>query len=234
MKRSLRTITDSYSLSLFDSQSGYEIRPIHKHETHNLLLNVHYARRIPSISYAFGLFLDGCLRGIVTYGMPPSPSLTKGVAGVEWASSVIELNRLCLTHNEKNEASRLVGQSLKLLPSPKIVVSYSDTAQDHVGVIYQATNFIYTGLTVARTEWAIEGEELLHAKSIANSAADKNMRPIEWLRETYGDRFIYRERSQKHRYVFFVANKSDRKKMLRDLKYPVFPYPKRDDCNFGL
>jgi hypothetical protein len=48
-------------------------------ETHDFILNRHYARRLPSISYAFGLFRGGALEGICTYGTPSSAPLRTGV-----------------------------------------------------------------------------------------------------------------------------------------------------------
>ena len=51
----------------------------------------------------------------------------------------------------------LVGRSLRLLPKPSVVVSYADTAQGHVGYVYQAANFIYTGLSAKRTDWKKTG-----------------------------------------------------------------------------
>ena len=206
----------------------YSVRAINKSDTHDLLLNVHYARRIPPISFAYGLFSDEVLKGVVTYGMPASPALCKGVCGEEWRRNVLELNRLCLVDNQPNEASRLVGASLKLLPQPKIVVSYADTAQKHTGFIYQATNFIYTGITVKRTEWAIRGLEHMHTKAISNTVANLGKPPLEALKEKYGDRFYYRDRSQKHRYVFLIGNKSERKVLKKALRYPVLPYPKEE------
>lgn len=206
----------------------YSVRAINKSDTHDLLLNVHYARRIPPISFAYGLFNDEVLKGVVTYGMPASPALCKGVCGEEWRRNVLELNRLCLVDNQPNEASRLVGASLKLLPQPKIVVSYADTAQKHTGFIYQATNFIYTGITVKRTEWAIRGLEHMHTKAISNTVANLGKPPLEALKEKYGDRFYYRDRSQKHRYVFLIGNKSERKVLKKALRYPVLPYPKEE------
>lgn len=210
--------------------SAYAVVPIEKRKTHWLLLNVHYARRIPPISYAFGLYevsKNGKkLKGVVTYGMPASPALCKGVCGEEWKKNVLELNRLCLVDNQKNEASRLVGASLKLLPSPTIVVSYADSKENHAGFIYQATNFIYTGATVKRNEWAIRGMEHMHTKAISNTVRHLGKPPLEALKEIHGDNFYYRERSQKHRYVFFVGNKTDKKRMKKALKYPVVPYPK--------
>lgn len=206
----------------------YTVRQIDKRDTHWLLLNVHYARRIPPMSYAYGLFLDNELKGVVTYGMPASPSLCKGVAGDKWRKHVLELNRLCLVDNLPNEASRLVGASLKLLPKPLVVVSYADTAQSHTGYIYQATNFLYTGITVKRTEWAVRGLEHMHTKAISNTVAHLDMPPLQAVKEIYGDRFYYRERSQKHRYVFLVGNKTQRKELQQALRYPSLPYPKEE------
>lgn len=206
----------------------YEIRPIEKRDTHDLLLNVHYAKRIPPMSYAFGLFLDEQLKGVCTFGMPASPSLCKGVAGEEWKKNVLELNRLCLVDNLPNEASRLVGASLKLLPKPTIVVSYADTAQSHTGFIYQATNFLYTGITVKRTEWAVRGLEHMHTKAICNTVAHIDKPTLEAIKEVYGDKFYYRDRSQKHRYVFLVGNKTQKKAMLKSLKYKPMQYPKEE------
>ena len=118
------------------------------------ILNIHYAKRKPSISYVYGLYDNDELIGICSFGSPASPSLCKGIAGEHNKSKVIELNRLVLKYNRKNEASYLVGQSLKLLPKPKIVVSYADTAQNHTGIVYQATNFLFTGTSKPRTDMA--------------------------------------------------------------------------------
>ena len=51
---------------------------------------------------------------------------------------------------------------------------------------------------------------------------------VEQLKEKYGDDFYYVERSRKHRYIYFVGNKSQKKTMLNALKYEVMPYPKGD------
>ena len=39
----------------------YFVRQINYEDTKDLILNVHYAKRMPSISYAYGLFEDGNL-----------------------------------------------------------------------------------------------------------------------------------------------------------------------------
>ena len=106
----------------------------------------------------------------------------------------------------KNILSFFVSQSINLLEKPKVIVSYADTKENHVGYIYQACNFYFTGTTKPRTDMAAEdGKHSRHHK---------------------GDRTKRVHRSAKHRYVYLVANKQDKKKLKQDLKYPILNYPK--------
>ena len=170
------------------------------------ILDIHYAKRKPSISFVYGLYDNEELIGICSFGSPASPALCKGIAGEKNRSKVIELNRLVLKYNRKNEASYLVAKSLKMLPKPKIVVSYADTAQDHKGIVYQATNFYFTGTSKPRTDMA--GKDGKHS------------------RHHLGDRTKRVFRSAKHRYVYINANKTQKKQLLKDLNYEIMEYPK--------
>jgi len=206
------------------------VQPIKASDAEPWLLEKHYARRSCPISFAFGAFRGAELVGIVTYGMPMSPPLRTGVCGNEWSRAVIELNRLCC-ENTRNMASILVGRSLRMLPRPSIVVSYADTAVGHVGYVYQATNFIYTGLSAKRTDWKLRGQEHLHGGTVADMSFGQENR-AEWMRAKFGDDFYLQDRSRKHRYVFFCGNKAQQKAMRAALKYPATPYPKGDSARY--
>lgn len=209
-----------------------DVVPIETREVKSWLLNRHYAKRLCPISFAFGGYNGTTLVGIVTYGVPVSSSLRSGLCGAEWQSQVLELNRLCC-ENSPNVASRIVGQSLQMLPKPSIVVSFADTEQGHVGYVYQATNFLYTGLSAKRTDWKIRGMESLHGATIADKSRGMKNR-AEWMRQTYGDAFYLKDRSRKHRYVFFSGDKRQRGKMLAALKYAIEPYPKGETRQSGI
>lgn len=211
--------------NLSDLLCGYNVRIIERADCEPYILRIHYAKRWPSISYAFGLFLDNELCGVVTYGTPPSATLKRGIAGDEFKADVLELNRLCLKYNRKNEASILVGRSLRMLPINKIVVSFADTSQGHTGLVYQATNFIYCGLSAKRTDWKVKGKEHLHGQTIADEFRGFENR-AQAMRDKYGDDFYLEPRARKHRYIFIVGNKHYKKKVLSALKYGVEPYPK--------
>ena len=197
-----------------------KILPIKNEETYPWLLQKHYAKRIPQIMFAFGLYEENELVGVVTYGIPASPALCMGICGKEYSDKVLELNRVCLLNNDKNQASFLVANSIKLLPKPTIVVSYADTGKGHIGYVYQATNFLYTGLSANRVDWTVKGLEHKHSKTLSDGMT------LESIKEKYGDDFYYSERSRKHRYIYFHGNKTQKKKMNSLLKYEIEPYPK--------
>jgi hypothetical protein len=158
--------------------------------------------------------------GCVTYGTPASSTLLKGVCGDEYKSIVKELNRLVLKYNRPNEASTLIAKSLKLLPHPLIIVSYADSSQNHIGKVYQATNFLYTGLSTKFKDPKVRGLEHQHHATYAHGMSNKQ------LQEVYGDRLYYAERPRKHRYIIFLGSKVERKHMQKALRYQILPYPK--------
>ncbi len=85
-------------ISFFDLEQKSEkyVRRITYDETKPFLLGIHYARRMPCITDAFGLFVDSELVGVVTYGVPASRPLCVGLAGIENERKVLELNRLVI------------------------------------------------------------------------------------------------------------------------------------------
>ena len=204
------------------------VEPIPTTEARPWILQKHYAHRMPCVQYAFGLYEDRCLRGVVTYGTPSSATLRIGVCGEGF--TVLELNRLCIDSDNANAASILVGRSLRDLP-PCVVVSYADTSQGHVGYVYQATNWIYTGLSAKRTDWHIDGMEGLHGQTIADKTRGMKNR-ADAIREMYGDAFSLVNRPRKHRYVYFCGNKKQRRDMMRELRYNIEPYPKGESKRY--
>ena len=209
-------------LSIFDNPEEKFVRRIATEEAMPFLMNIHYARRKPCITDAFGLFVGGDLVGVVTYGIPASMHLCIGIAGRQNQYNVKESNRLCLLPNYnasgggRNYASYLVSHSLKMLDHYTFVVSYADSAWTHVGYIYQACNFLYTGMSAKRTDtYQPEGK---HPRSYSH-ALDNSMRQT---------------RSAKHRYIYLVGSKREKKKMRAEMLYPVLPYPKGDERQYDI
>lgn len=161
--------------------------------------------------------------GVLTIGKPASPSLCVGICGVENAEYVYELNRLCVSDGlPKNTLSFFVASVLRMISDSLILVSYADTSQGHHGYIYQATNWIYTGISAKRTEWQEFGSNG-HSKSLCDKMTIDEMKQDP-------TRFGLVDRPQKHRYVYFLGAK--RKAFCKALQYPIQPYPKGDNARY--
>src|SRR6478752_4942751 len=111
---------------------------------------------------------------------------------------IFELNRLCLLNNKPNEASYLVAKFLCLLSKNLVIISYADSSQGHIGVVYQACNFKYYGLTVKRTNWSLKSRPELHGQTVSDLSKGQKNR-IQYMKDTYGDDFCLIDRPRKHR-----------------------------------
>lgn len=195
-----------------------EVKPVTRLDCAPFIIGIHYAKRWPSISYAFGLFRDGEIEGICTFGTPSSAPLRSGVCGKRFSSHVIELNRLCLKRNIKNDASYLVSRAIKMLPKNKIIVSFADISHGHNGAVYRACNFLYCGLSAKRTDWKVRGMEHLHGQTIADEFRGVKNRAAA-MRDKYGDDFYLSDRPRKHRYIMISGSRKFRMDALRALRY---------------
>ena len=190
-----------------------EVRKISYQCAIDFLLPRHYSGRKPQVKWAFGWYDDDDLVAVCTFGKPASNHLCRGICGDEYSENVYELNRLCRIDGELPPLSQFVSKCLRLLkPENVIVVSYSDTAMNHHGYIYQACNFLYTGATKQRTDkYTQSGKHSRHYKN----------------EEQNGFRKV---RSSKHRYVYFcTSDKKLKKKWYQSLRYEIQDYPKGDN-----
>lgn len=201
---------------------GWTVEQIDNATAQGIVIANHYLHRKAPCSKAFGLFDPQMqLHGVVMYGTPSSAPLRAGIAGPDEALNVIELTRLWI-HDDapKNGESFLIGNSVRQA-GKEIIVSFADSAQNHVGIVYQATNWLYTGLSAKRTSWVIKGEDK-HGQSWADKYSAKE------IRELFGDKFTLQERSRKHRYVFINAKGRRKAELIGKLRYELQPYPKDD------
>jgi hypothetical protein len=212
---------------------NYKIARINYETAMRVVTKYHYLHRPAPCSFAFGLYeINGDssklftmdrLVGVITYGTPSSAPLRSGICGVEEKDNVIELTRLWVEDSTpKNAESYLIGNTLPMV-NKEIVVSFAEIEAGHVGTVYQATNWIYTGLSAKRTNWTIEGVEL-HGQTIADKYTSKELRAF------VGDRFKLKDRPRKHRYVYLNCTKRRKKQLLSKLRYCIEPYPKFIKC----
>jgi hypothetical protein len=79
-----------------------------------------------------------------------------------------ELTRIALTKHF-NKVSRIASIAISFLrknsPGLRLIVSFADPEQGHHGGIYQATNWVYAGMTNAADEYLVHGKRM-HGRSM--------------------------------------------------------------------
>jgi hypothetical protein len=209
----------------------YQIRQIDSRSANKMVVENHYLHRRASTMFAYGLFDGDEMLGTVIYGKPASNALCVGVCGPEESKQVIELTRLWIKDGTpKNTESYLIGNSLRMLPKElDIVVSYAEIQAGHIGIVYQATNWIYTGMSDRHVEWLLDGKTAKHSRHLFDEHGGVN-----GAKAFFGERLIKGERPRKHRYVFLRGVKKRRKELLSKLRYEPKPYPKKEVAPNGI
>ena len=112
-------------------------------------LKFHYAKTVPVTNISYSVFNNNnewC--GVICYGLGANYRLgsTYGVVSGQF----LELTRMAL-NGKQESTSKAMAISIKLLkkhkPLVKVLISYADKGQDHLGIIYQATNWIFVEQT---------------------------------------------------------------------------------------
>ena len=217
-------------------EEKYSVKSIDKSQTKEWLLKKHYAKRIPSIVHAFGMYHGQELIGVCTYGIPPQNNCLL-MCGEEYKEHAMELNRLIKNDGlEKNLQSWFVAQTFKILPRPMIILSYADPNNGHFGYTYQALNFLYTGEGGADKEYVFRGYQysMRHIKDYwfkANKLAFDDTLTIDKNFLNAGGEII--EMDKKRRYVLFLGNKKQLKDMRKKLSWEVLPYEKGENKRYN-
>lgn len=184
-------------------------------------MNYHYAKAVPCVEYAYNVYNEqnewcGCI--IFSPGATPHIASAVGMNKGE----VCELVRVAL-NGKQPCTSECVSKALRQLhkdaPHIKIVVSYADIDQNHIGTIYQATNWLYLGdMDVGQRGAFIVNGKKMHPKSVHSK---RWVQSVQWLREHIDPNATEFITKGKRKYIY-VFDKKLRKKWLEKTK----PYPK--------
>lgn len=185
----------------------------------------HYSRRASIFWKGFALVDGANVCGVCVFGQP-SPPIQKH-AFKDRDFKLLELSRLVIQTPERNAASFLVSHSLRMLDAPCAVVSYADSEQGHCGIVYQATNWIYTGSTVSHDRaYIVEGKRV-HPMTLRDKGITD---PVRWAKENNVQTI---KPLPKHRYFYLVGNQKQRKRMKEKMSYQAInQYPKCDQSRY--
>ena len=165
-------------------------------------LKFHYAKSIPVNVFGFSVFNksnDWC--GVILYGTGANNNLAKPYKLKQ--GQAIELVRMAL-NGKQESTSKALSLSLKLikkkLPLCKIIISYADIDQNHLGIIYQATNWIYEGEYNKGTVsgYLIKGKKV-HNKTIYGKGVKQNLESVRKYIDVNAQKYITKG---KRKYIY--------------------------------
>ena len=136
-----------------------------KDMVYDMVTKKHYAGRWTGSTDIFGVYyemgehsffddMDRKLIGVLLYGHTVARNGVKSISETLENKEVLELKRLWIEDGYgSNIESYVISQSLKQIrkdkPEVKVIISYADPAEGHVGTIYKATNWLYQGNKVS-------------------------------------------------------------------------------------
>lgn len=187
-------------------------------------MNFHYAKSVPVNVFGYSVFNDKnewC--GVILYGIGATPNI-----GSQYnlkQGQIVELVRMALNGKQKN-TSKAMAISIKLikkdLPLVKMIVSYADIDQNHIGTIYQATNWNFVGKcnVNTRTGFVINGKKV-HNKSLHGMGKTQSLQGAKEI-DKNATEFISKG---KRKYIYPLD-----KSLIPLCKSLAKPYPKKQQA----
>ena len=231
-------------MDLIPKKSKVSVREISKKIAKEMIVKHHYSHAWTSCRYALGIFYETDnqhsffdekeekLAGVAIYGYPVGARAAGSISEELQPKQALELTRLFI-HEEygKNMESISISKTFKWLKQYasdiKVLISYADPGQEHIGGIYQATNWMYQGYNVGIMDnYGIKLEEDgkgIHSRTVLEMFGSGN---LEHLKSRIGHTFWRRKEPRKHRFFFLLGSKGEKKRVLNNLIHPLKPYPK--------
>ena len=162
--------------------------------------------------------------GAMTLGCGPAQvyCLVEGATNTDCTT----LTRLWLSDElPANSESRVIGivlRSLRGHSGLKFVVSYADPSAGHIGTIYQAGGWLYTGLSQTTPLFDLGDGVTRHSRTFSSIHGTRSAGYLAG--QGIDVKAIPQQR--KHRYVVFLEPSWTGR-----LKVPVLPYPKKESSN---
>ena len=193
-----------------------------------IVIKNHYLHTMPGgTTFCFGIFLTGRLLGALTLGSGPAMAY-RIVEGAK-ARDCATLTRLWLSdelpQNSESKVISVVLRALRRQKSLKFIVSYADPAQGHLGTIYQATGWLYTGVSSATPLYDIGDGKPRHSRSLSHAYGTHSV--AHFKRNGVEVRLV--PQSAKHRYVYFLDPTWKTRLKVQDLPYPKPEVPHESD-----
>ena len=216
---------------------NYTVSPITIQDATPFVVEWHYSKNTNGLAsrFCFGLFDKAEMIGVMVYAYLGMASVWKKYGEVE--KDVVELRRLCcIDDTPKNTESYFIAKTINWLRQNtdcKVVISYADSMQGHVGTIYKAANFYYLGMTAKGRAIRVKcSDRLYHEKTIRTyykpKGGERRLKPyaqkIKDMLESGEAEYVHSD--GKHIFVYPLSKKERR-------KYKEIPHHQKSEKEYA-
>lgn len=229
--------------------SRVSVALINKNIAKEMIVKYHYTHAWTAARYCLGIYyrMDtpdsfgnyDKLIGCAVYGFPIGAQAPTSVCEGLTKDNILELTRLYVhdgygSNIESNALSKTFQWIKDNDTDIKVLISYADNGQGHLGGIYKATNWRYEGYSSAMAlmpNYEISlvdyPYEWIHSRTVFSKWGSNN---VEHLKREIGKegytQFWRRRVPEKHRYVQILGkDKRERRELIKRLKQKEYPYP---------
>ena len=114
-------------------------------------------------------------------------------------------------------------------PQTKVVISYADPSVNHKGIIYRASNWLYQGNEIGAADAYMyrypNTDNWLSDRAIGEQLGTNGLKGVL---DKIPD-MEYKKKLRKHRYIYFLCSKKEKKRLINNLKHPLVDYHHHDN-----
>jgi hypothetical protein len=156
-------------------------------------LNFHYSKVCPAHAFGYSVFNDKnewC--GVILFGGGAGAFMGRPFG--LFYGQYLELNRMALNGKQKS-TSKAMSIAIKLIkkanPTVKLLISYADKAQNHYGIIYQATNWYFVEDSKSSGEEVYYKGKWVHNRTPSSKLNIENYRKLKKRKKAGKYKYIY-------------------------------------------
>ena len=187
------------------------------------VMHWHYSRSMPTPPVLkIGVWENDAFIGAVLFSRGSCLSLGRqyGLTQIE----VCELTRVALNVHDA-PVSKIVGRAIKYLRNKeqglRLIVSFADPMQQHIGAIYQAGNWVYSGQSDGYDKFRDVNGRVWHPRQVSSTGVSRQYGELRYVPKIVDCERI--PQLGKYRYLYPLD-----RAMHRQIAPLAQPYPKKD------
>lgn len=209
------------------------VEPIAREHAKKIIVEYEWLGTMPRSARAcYGLITPNSeIVGVTVFGIGHGTEARK-VCGDKHYHETICLERgTCTYWCHPHSASYLIPRSCRLAHQEygwRIFYAYADPAAGEIGTVYQSCNWDYLGQGIGRNGESYHSEALYLPTGEKYSGRQLRNKNIDRYSLRDSPNWELRRNLDKHKYIWLIGTKRERKQLKAALRYPLLPYPKRN------